>query len=100
VIVLNRLNGRAFALNPDLIERAECTPDTVITLVDGAKYLVGESLEELADLVRHYRAQVLADAQALVSTPPRRPARDGHELSVVRDEEHDGSVVPLHGREH
>ena len=37
MIVLTRLNGHAFALNPDLIERAESTPDTVITLVDGKK---------------------------------------------------------------
>ena len=40
MITVTRLNGPAFALNPDLIERIETTPDTVITLVDGAKYVV------------------------------------------------------------
>ena len=37
MILLTRLNGPPFALNADLIERAEATPDTVITLVDGTK---------------------------------------------------------------
>ena len=40
MITVTRLNGPAFALNPDLIERIESTPETVITLVDGAKYVV------------------------------------------------------------
>ena len=35
MIIVTRLNGPPFALNPDLIERADATPDTVLTLVDG-----------------------------------------------------------------
>ena len=37
------LAERSFALNSDLIERVDSTPDTVITLVDGTKYVVAES---------------------------------------------------------
>lgn len=59
MILLNRLNGQPFALNPDLLERAESTPDTVITLLNGAKYVVAQSLDDLAELVRDHRAQVL-----------------------------------------
>jgi flagellar protein FlbD len=70
VIVLTRLNGAAFALNPDLIERAESTPDTVVTLVDGKKYIVAESLRELAQLVRDFRSGVIAQAQTMESQPP------------------------------
>ncbi len=40
MIPLTRLTGAQFALNPDLVERVDCTPDTVITLLDGTKYLV------------------------------------------------------------
>src|SRR5438874_5412493 len=80
VILLTRLNGPVFALNPDLIERADSTPDTVITLVDGTKYVVGESLAELVALIRQYRSSVVADAQQMVTQPaqPRRedPQRD------------------------
>ena len=34
VISLTRLSGQRFALNPDLMERIEATPDTVVSLVD------------------------------------------------------------------
>ncbi len=70
MILLTRLNGPTFALNPDLVERADCTPDTVITLVDGTKYVVAESLPDFVALVRHYRASVVAEAQQLSGGRP------------------------------
>lgn len=60
MITVTRLNGGAFALNPDLIERVEPTPDTVITLVDGAKFVVRESVEEVILRVRESKASVIA----------------------------------------
>ena len=69
MIIVTRLNGPPFALNPDLIERADATPDTVLTLVDGTKYLISESVEEVIDLVRNYRASVIAMAQNIDTTP-------------------------------
>ena len=76
MIMLTRLNGPPFALNPDLIERAEATPDTVLTLCDGHKMLVAETVEELIALVRDYRAQVLSLAERLnvEPAPPAAPA--------------------------
>jgi len=71
VIIVSRLNGPAFALNPDLIERADSTPETVVTLVDGTKYVIGESLTELIELIRYYRAAVVAAAATL--DEPERP---------------------------
>ena len=65
MIILTRLNGRELAVNPDLIERAEATPDTVVTLSDGTKLLVSESLLELVTRVRHWRATVAAEAYQL-----------------------------------
>ena len=44
---MTRLNGELFALNPDLIERVEAHPDTVAFLVDGTKYVVRESVDEV-----------------------------------------------------
>ena len=49
MIVVTRLNGPPFAVNPDLIERAESSPDTVVTLVDGTKYVISETLDELIE---------------------------------------------------
>jgi flagellar protein FlbD len=65
VIHLTRLNGQGFVLNPDLILRAETTPDTVVTLVDGTRYLVEEPIDVLAERVLRYRASVVAVAREL-----------------------------------
>jgi flagellar protein FlbD len=66
MILLRRLSGPLFTLNPDLIERAEATPDTVVTLIGGNKYVISESLEELVDLIRDYRARIIAAAETMV----------------------------------
>ena len=66
MIILTRLgNGMQIAVNPDLIERAESTPDTVVTLIDGHKLVVEEPLPDLVDLVREWRASVAARAITL-----------------------------------
>jgi flagellar protein FlbD len=67
MIILNRLGGKQVAINPDLIERAEPTPDTVITMVDGHKILVAESIEEVIDAIRAWRASIGAAAYDLTS---------------------------------
>lgn len=91
MIILRRLNGQEFALNPDLIERADSTPDTVITLIDGTKYIVGESMTEVARLIREFRASVIAEAQR-IEQPTNTPT-----LTAVDDLSQ--TVVPLHRRE-
>ena len=65
MITLTRLNGQPFAVNSDLIERIDSTPDTVLTLVDGTKYLVTESLEQVVDAVRQFRASIVASAESM-----------------------------------
>ncbi len=65
MIVVTRLNGPPLALNCDLIERAEETPDTVLTLVDGTKYVVQESVDQIIERVREFRASVVVVAQRL-----------------------------------
>ncbi len=89
MIMLSRLNGQPFALNPDLVERAEATPDTVLTLCDGTKVVIGESVEELVTRVRTYRASILTLADQVAVPAPLVPAQHVPALHVV----------PLHGRE-
>lgn len=62
MIRLTRLNGSELGLNADLIERVEATPDTVITLIDGTKFVVAESSSEVVARIVDFRAQVLAAA--------------------------------------
>jgi flagellar protein FlbD len=102
VIMLTRLNGPEFAVNPDLIERAECTPDTVVTLVDGTKYLVVETVAELIALVREHRALIIAQASVLEAQLAN--AQAAHPAGTARRPELVGgdsssSVVPLRRRE-
>ncbi|HKS99857.1 MAG TPA: flagellar FlbD family protein [Rugosimonospora sp.] len=113
MILVTRLNGAAFALNPDLIERADSTPDTVVTLVDGTKYVIAESVPDFIELVRQYRASVIAEAHRQVDEPadPRRGGAQrtdgtgtqssaGHRPRAIGDEhETAAKVVPLHPRE-
>jgi len=92
VILVTRINGAVFALNPDLVERADCTPDTVITLVDGTKYVIAESVPEFIDSVRHYRASLIAQASRLEGEPNGgAPAED--------DDMPDATVVQLHRKD-
>lgn len=60
MIVVTRLNNSQFAINPDLIERIHANPDTTLVMVDGAKYIVTESMGEVIDKIAHYRARVIA----------------------------------------
>ncbi len=86
MILLSRLNGPPFALNADLIERAEATPDTVITLVDGTKYVIRESLDELVEKIRECRASVIALAERLKFDQPERAVV----LRLLHDETEEG----------
>jgi len=64
MIVLHRLGHTAepFHLNPDLIQTVEATPDTVVTLTTGAKIVVAETPDEVADAVHAWRVSVLESA--------------------------------------
>lgn len=62
MIVLTRLNGSPFAINPDIVQRVEATPDTVVTLVDGTRFIVGDPVAAVVDAVRSWRASVIAAA--------------------------------------
>jgi len=65
MIVVTRLNDSQFAINPDLIERIHANPDTTLVMVDGAKYIVTESMAEVIERIMNNRARVIARAHAL-----------------------------------
>ncbi|MFI5840604.1 flagellar FlbD family protein [Catenuloplanes sp. NPDC051500] len=96
MILVTRLNGSVFALNPDLVERADCTPDTVVTLVDGTKYILSESVPEFIDLIMGYRASLIAKAQRLESAPPEPDDEDPETTAAM---EKTAKVLPLHRKD-
>ncbi len=58
MIAVTLADGRSIQLNRDLIEMLEATPDTVVQLVDGRRFLARESVDELAARVREYDRDV------------------------------------------
>ena len=106
MIRLTRLNGSELALNPDLVHRAEETPDTVLTLIDGSRYVVREPVEEIIERIVGFRARVVAQAGLLADGVPEAPAataasaRRGHpDVSDELDYDDRGaSVVRLRAR--
>ncbi len=59
MIPLHRLNGSKFFVNPHLIEKAEESPDTVLTLVGASnKYIVKESISDIIDKIVLYRKRI------------------------------------------
>jgi flagellar protein FlbD len=83
VIILTRLGGHQVAVNPDLIERAEPTPDTVLTMFDGHKIVVAESVDEVVSAVRSWRASVAAEAFGLTHAGDSRDAAAVDELASM-----------------
>lgn len=57
MIEVSRLNGSMFILNADLIETVEANPDTVVTLLNGHRYVVKETPEEIVERAAAYRAK-------------------------------------------
>lgn len=55
MIMVTRLNGKAFYVNDELIEFIEETPDTVISLVTDKKIIVTESIDEVVRRIVEYR---------------------------------------------
>lgn len=95
MIVVTRLNDSQFAINPDLIERIHANPDTTLVMVDGAKYIVTESLAEVIERIANYRARVIALTHVLSAAgyaPNARPlglvptADDDTDESELSDE--------------
>jgi len=59
MIELTRLNSQTLVLNSDLIKTIEYAPDTVITLVNGDKFVVRETGEEILAGIVDFRRRVL-----------------------------------------
>ena len=59
MIKITRLNRTPLIVNADLIEHIEMTPDTVIALTSGQKYVVLETAEEIVERVVAFRQSLL-----------------------------------------
>ena len=58
MIQLTRINHIPLVLNSDVIEHIEMTPDTVISLTNGQKFVVLESSDEVIRKVIDFRREI------------------------------------------
>jgi flagellar protein FlbD len=85
MIRLTRLNHVPLIVNADLIEHVEVTPDTVVALTTGQKFMVLESAEEVVERVIQFRKAILSST--------RCPLKIG---DTTTDE---GQVEEVHGKQ-
>ena len=90
MIGLTRRTGEHCRLDPDSIERVEAVPATVVFLVDGAKYAVQETVDEVVLRIREERAGVIAACYGLDRGEDPDPQRLRELSTETRD-----PVVPL-----
>jgi flagellar protein FlbD len=67
MIRLTRINQVPLVVNSDLIEHVEATPDTVVSLSTGLKFMVLESPAEVIERVIDFRRAIAAPADRLKS---------------------------------
>ncbi len=58
MIWLTRFDGTRFALNADIIQSMEETPDTVITITNGHHFVVRERADDILRQIIDFRHQV------------------------------------------
>ncbi|MBU5454786.1 flagellar FlbD family protein [Caproiciproducens sp. MSJ-32] len=60
MIELTAMNNKKFILNAEHIEKIEEVPETLITLTNGKKYIVLESIDEVVEEVLKYKNKIVA----------------------------------------
>jgi flagellar protein FlbD len=58
MIRLTRINHVPLVVNADLIEHVETTPDTVISMTNGQKFVVLESTDDVICKVIEFRREI------------------------------------------
>jgi len=87
MITVHKLNKEEIVINADLIETLEASPDTVVTLTTGRKFMVRDKLDDVVAAIVKYKREchesirVIAEP-ALKETPTpefkgETPARTG-----------------------
>lgn len=58
MIDVTGMNNKEFILNADHIEKIEEVPETLITLTNGKKYIVLESIDEVKEEIIRYKNKI------------------------------------------
>ncbi len=58
MIEVRKLNDQAIIVNAELIEFIESTPDTLLTLTTGKKFVIKDTVDEIISKVIQYRRSI------------------------------------------
>lgn len=58
MIKLSRLSGTELLINEDFIETVEQTPDTVLTMQNGHRYFIKETIDQIITLTEEYKRRI------------------------------------------
>lgn len=58
MIKLIGFNNKEFVLNSELIEKIEEVPETLVTLVNGKKVIVKDTVDEIVEKVIDYKKKI------------------------------------------
>ncbi len=64
------MNGDEMVINAELIETLEATPDTVVTLTNGKRLVVRESVDEIVRKVVEYKRGIFLMPHGCPSSSP------------------------------
>jgi flagellar protein FlbD len=69
VIAVTRLDGAPMLLNADVVEWIEQTPDTLVGLLNGDRFLVRESPDELVRRIVEFKRSAMAGPAVRLVSP-------------------------------
>ncbi|MCR3757832.1 flagellar FlbD family protein [Clostridium felsineum] len=58
MIKLTGMNGKELILNEEKIEKIERVPETVITFINGNKYIVEEDVDEVINKIVEFKRKI------------------------------------------
>ena len=58
MIKISRINGEQLVINCELIETVEETPDTIITLSNGKKFVTKDTVNDIIEKVIEYKKNI------------------------------------------
>ncbi len=79
MIQLTRINHKPLVVNSDLIEHIDSTPDTIISMTNGQKLVVLETVDEVVRRVVEFRSNILV----IASSTELRRATEMHTQSIA-----------------
>lgn len=59
MVKLTRINGTVILINERYVEIIEETPDTVVTMENGHRYLVQEKIDDILEMIKDYEKSIV-----------------------------------------